>query len=192
MNLTNNFITIFMKLFIFPTDTCFWIATPINDIEWYNKIYEIKKRDYKKPLAILVDSYDWLIKNTTINQKQINFLKNYNKPFTVLLDMKNNLLDDNIVNKSNYKKFAFRIAHNFMQNKLIRLNWPLFLTSANRTWECELFSTNNIKDIFKKEINKYNITVFAHPGFCIDKKQNFSDIFEFIWNSEEIRYIRSN
>ncbi len=182
-----------MQLFILPTDTCFWIATPINDIEWYNAIYKIKKRGLDKPLAILVDSFEWLEENTILNDKQINFLKNYNKPFSILTKTKIDILPDNIPNKEIYKKVAFRIAHNFMHSKLIRLNnSPLFLTSANRSWECELFSSHNIREIFESEIKENDIKVFAHPWFCIDSKQISSDIFEFIWESTEIKYIRKN
>lgn len=181
-----------MQLFIIPTDTCFWIATPINDIEWYQKIYEIKNRDFSKPLAILIDSFECLEKNTYLNEKQIEFLKKYDKAFTVLCETKSDIIDPKILNKNQYKKVAFRLAHNFMHHKLIRLNWPLFLTSANRAWESELFWSHDVREIFKSEIKKYNIKVLAHPSFCIKSRQKSSDIIEFIWESLEINYIRKN
>jgi tRNA A37 threonylcarbamoyladenosine synthetase subunit TsaC/SUA5/YrdC len=182
-----------MQLFILPTDTCFWIATPIKDIDWYKTIYKIKNRELSKPLAILVDSFEWLEKNTTLNQEQIDFLKKYDRPFTILTQSKTDILPKNLPNKQIYQKLAFRVAHNFMHSKLIRLNnSPLFLTSANRSWECELFSSHNIREIFENEIKENNINVFAHPGFCINSKQNSSDIFEFIWDTTEIKYIRQN
>lgn len=181
-----------MNLFILPTDTCFWIATPLNDIEWYKKIYEIKNRDFDKPIAILVMDFDWLQENTILTNKQIEFLKNYERPFTILTKTKKNLISDNIPNKNIYKKVAFRVAHTFMHRSLIGDFWPLFLTSANPAWEGEVFSTAEIKYIFKDEIEKYNIKVFAHPWYCINSKFNSSDIFEFIWDSLDLNYIRKS
>ncbi|MDD3645969.1 MAG: Sua5/YciO/YrdC/YwlC family protein [Candidatus Gracilibacteria bacterium] len=179
-----------MNLFILPTNTCFGIATPIGDIEGYKKIYEIKKRDFDKPLAIMVLDFEWLEKNTLLNHEQIEYLKKYKNPFTVITETKENLIPDNIPNKQIYKKVALRIAHNFMHRSLINDFGPLFLTSANRSGECELFSTYDIKEIFKKEIEAYDIKVFAHPKYSIKSNICASDIFEFIGNTTEINYIR--
>lgn len=181
-----------MKLFILPTNTCFWIATPIDDIEWYKKIYEIKKRNFSKPLAILVIDFDWLEQNTILTHEQIEFLKNYEKPFTILTETRDDIIPKDIPNKEIYKKAAFRVAHNFMHRSLIKDFWPLFLTSANLSNQAELFTTKDIRDTFKEEIEKYDIKVFAHPTFCIKSEIRASDIFEFIWNTTEIKYIRRN
>lgn len=185
-----------MTLFILPTDTCFWLASPINNVESYNNIYKIKSRDLSKPLAILCDNYEYLEKYTKLSIEQIAFLKKYKNPFTILID-KNKVLDKKLLNQisklSNskiYEKIAFRIAHNFMQKKLIRINWLLFLTSANKSNNPELFSSIKVRKEFEKEIIDYNIKVFAHPDFCINYKQNSSDILEFIWDNLEIKYLR--
>lgn len=187
-----------MNIFIFPTNTCFWIACPISEIESYKKIYEIKSREKSKALAILVDDYKYLELNTKLNDNQINFLLNYENPFTILID-KEKILDKELLNQINklsnseiYEKIAFRIAHNFMQKKLNRLYWPLFLTSANKSNNPEIFDSKIVRNEFKSEIEKYSIKVFAHPDYCINSKQNSSDIFEFIWESLEIKYLRKN
>lgn len=187
-----------MNIFILPTDTCFWIWCPIYEIDSYNKIYEIKNRELNKPIAILIDSLEYLKNNTLLNKQQIDYLVNYKNSFTILID-KNKIKNKDILeqikkvpNSNLYKKVAFRIAHNFMHRKLINKYWALFLSSANKSWECELFWSADVRDIFKKEIEKYWIKVFAHPWFCIDSSQKSSDIFEFIWDSLEIKYLRKN
>jgi L-threonylcarbamoyladenylate synthase len=73
-------------IYIFPTDTCFGLACSITEIKDYEKIYKIKKRDFGKPLAILVENFEWLEKYTTLTKEQVNFLKNYKKPFTILTE----------------------------------------------------------------------------------------------------------
>lgn len=176
-----------MNLFIIPTNTCFWLACPINDIESYNNIYKLKSRKIDKPLSIMVKDFEYLEKNTNLNKKQILFLKEYNNPFTILCETKNNIIDSNIINRKIYKKIAFRIAHNFIQRKLIHNNWPLFLTSANKSWDKELKTTKEILEVFSRSDWTQ---IFAHKEFKIESNNNYSDIFEFIWDSCEIKYYR--
>ena len=183
-------------IYILPTDTCFWIACPISEIENYEKIYEIKKREKSKAIAIMVSDFDYFKENTKLNLEQIEFLKNYKNPFTILINKDKitdtNLLKiiDNLSNSTIYSKVAFRVAHNFMHKKLIRLNWPLFLTSANISNNPEIFSTVNIKKEFWDIIEKEDIKVLAHWEFCINSKQKYSDIFEFKGGSDEVEYFR--
>lgn len=185
-----------MNIFILPTNTCFWIACPISEIDSYSKIYEIKSRDFSKPLAILIEDFNYLEKNTNLSVEQINFLKNYKNPFTILIE-KEKIIDNNLLkNISNinklkiYSKIAFRVSHNFMQKKLNRLYWPLFLTSANKSNNSEIFDSKKIKKVFKQEIIENNIKIFAHNDFCINSKQKTSDIFEFVEDTIKIKYLR--
>lgn len=176
-----------MNLFIIPTNTCFWLACPVSDIENYTKIYELKNRPLKKPLAIIVDDFSWLEENTKLNKQQIEFLKNYENPFTILCETKKDLLDNNIPNKSIYNKVAFRVAHNFIQRKLISKHGPLFLTSANRSWETEITTTKAILETFSRSDWT---EIFAHKEYKIPWDKTASDIFEFVWNSLEVKYLR--
>ncbi len=183
-------------LYIFPTNTCFWIACPISEAENYKKIYEIKKRPLDKAIAIMVSDFDYFEKNTKLNIEQIKFLKKYENPWTILIN-KNKILDikllkiiNQLPNSEIYEKIAFRVAHNFMQKKLIRLNGPLFLTSANISNNSEIFSTTNIKKEFWDILEKEEIKVLAYWDFCINSKQKYSDIFEFKEDTEEVKYFR--
>jgi len=183
-------------LYILPTNTCFWLACPISEIENYNKIYEIKKRDKSKAIAIMVWDFEYFSEFTKLTENQIDFLKNYKNPFTILIN-KNKILDNNLLeiinklpNSEIYEKIAFRVAHNFMQRKLIRLNWPLFLTSANISDNPEIFDTITIQKEFSEIIPKEDIKVLAHWKYCINSEKKYSDIFEFIWEKEDIKYFR--
>ncbi|MBT3726789.1 hypothetical protein HOG21_03695 [bacterium] len=104
------------------------MACPIHDIKSYEGIYKIKKRNLSKPIAILIDNYKWLTENTDLNTEQIEFLKNYDKPFTILtnsdpLKLWINYTDEDnkeFINRDIYKEFAFRVANNNTQKKLIK------------------------------------------------------------------------
>jgi tRNA A37 threonylcarbamoyladenosine synthetase subunit TsaC/SUA5/YrdC len=96
----------------------------------YNLIYKIKKRDLSKPLAILIPDFEWLKNNTSLTSEQIKFLKNYKRPFTVLTDCDNlkiwiNYVDEDnneFLNKDVYNRFAFRVANNDTQKRLLKEN----------------------------------------------------------------------
>ena len=185
-----------LKLFIVPTNTCFGLWCFLADIESYNKIYKIKWRDFSKPLAIFLDSLSTLKNISNLTAEQIDFLQNYDKPWTILIDKKNiknkNIIQniDKLPNADIYEKIGFRIAHNFMHKKLIKKWWFFFLTSANKTGDKEIKSSTFVREYFKKEIEKYDIKVFAHQDFIIESSYDFSDIFEF--TKDWIRYLRKN
>lgn len=177
-------------IYILPTDTCFWIACSIYDITSYHKIYKIKKRPLSKPLAIMIPDFLWLEKNTLLNKNQIKFLKNYNKPFTILTDspvIKMILNHFNYKNKEVYKQIAFRVAHNDIQKKLINDIWPIFLTSANFSWQKEIYNINEAKKQFK---NFKEDIIFLWDNITL-KENPPSDIFYFTWEWTQIKYIRN-
>jgi len=186
-------------IYILPTDTCFWIACPIHDIKSYEGIYKIKKRNLSKPIAILIDNYKWLTENTDLNTEQIEFLKNYDKPFTILtnsdpLKLWINYTDEDnkeFINRDIYKEFAFRVANNNTQKKLIKQHWPMFLTSANISNNQEIYTSKEIEKEFCYYLENNKIQFVWKNTWKL--KQNWtSDIFKFIWDSLEIEYIRKN
>ena len=191
-----------MNIFLLQTDTCYWIACPISEHNSYEKIYKIKKRNFNKPLAIMIDSFNWLEKNTDLNKEQIDFLKNYKKPFTILTNSTpvkhwlNYEEEENFFrNKEIYKKIAFRIAHTEEQKKLIKKSWPIFLTSANISNESEIYDPKKIEEIFKYYLDKNIIKlILCWNIICRDaiNRVSTSDIFEFIWETLEVKYLRKS
>lgn len=181
-------------IYILPTDTCFWIACALDDIKSYHKIYEIKKRDFSKPLAIMIESFSWLLENTPLTEEQVELLKNYNRPFTILtncpyIEMILNLEQEDFEyqNKEFYKEIAFRVANNEIEKKLLSEIWPIFLTSANLSGEKEIYDLIQAK----KQFESYNkIVKFLWENYKLNENIKPSDIFEFIWESLEIKYSR--
>lgn len=58
------------KVYAFKTDTVWGFGCDLNDEIAVNKIYEIKKRDSKKPLILMSDEFSNL-------EKYIDFIPNY-------------------------------------------------------------------------------------------------------------------
>ncbi len=183
-------------IYLIPTDTCFWIACSINETKSYEKIYKIKKRNYEKALAIMVYDFNWLKENTSLTKKQINFLKNYKKPFTVLTNSNSislwlNYENENGIwfqNRNIYKKIALRVAHNDSQKKLIKKLWPIFLTSANNSWKKEIYDINKLKETFSYYLDKKIVKILNWKIW----RNKTSNIFEFIWDNLDLKYLRKN
>jgi L-threonylcarbamoyladenylate synthase len=115
------------NIFLLSTDTCYGIACSVDDVRSYEKIYKIKKRNFLKPLAIMVENLQWLEDNTDLNEEQIIDLKEYPHPFTIICQSSviQALLqfDDEkhfYKNKDVYEKIAFRVAHTSDQTKLLK------------------------------------------------------------------------
>ena len=47
-------------------------------------------------------------------------------------------------------------------------------------------------DTLKEEIKNYNIKTFVEDNYEIDSKISCSDIFEFIWETNNIKYMRKS
>ena len=186
-------------IYILPTDTCFWIACPIHDLKSYSWIYKIKKRDLWKPLAILVSNFEWLIDNTDLSNEQVRFLREYEKPFTVLTNCDHLKLwidyidEDNneFINRDIYERFAFRVVNNDTERRLVKENWPMFLTSANLSNKPEIYTSREINDEFKYYIDNNKIKFIWENTWKLPENGT-SDIFEFIWESLDLKYLRKN
>lgn len=98
------------KVFVVPTDTCIGIGCRIDDRAGYDLIYKLKQRDTKKPLAILVPTWDELLYESTLTPSQINFLKTYKFPFTVVCGIKEDFRDEYpLLDMHSYDTVGFRV-----------------------------------------------------------------------------------
>lgn len=143
----------------------------------------------------MVENLQWLEDNTDLNEEQIIDLKEYPHPFTIICQSSviQALLqfDDEkhfYKNKDVYEKIAFRVAHTSDQTKLLKKVWPIFLTSANYTWQYEIFNYKYLKEVF----SEYSHIVEYLSKEDLNPNQKSSDIFEYIWESTEKKYLRKN
>ncbi len=185
-------------LYILPTDTCYGLACAIDEKKSYEYIYKIKKRKLDKPLAIMVQSFDWLKKNTNLTLEQVQFLEKYESPFTILtharaIELFLQFEDENgehFLNKDVYSEIALRVVHNDIQKKLISQVGPIWLTSANIADTGENYTPKEIREDFWYYIEKGEIEVLWNMK--LDENIPASDIFRFIGESLEVEYIRKN
>lgn len=177
--------------YLIATDTCFWLAASIADPQWYHDIFELKNRPHSKPLAILVESFEWLAGHTSLTSEQINFLKEYKKPFSILTNsdfLEVFFAEQGRFDHQYYTQYSLRVAHTPEQIALIQEIWPLFLTSANLSWEKEIYTQAELDATFKEQIESGEVEkIWINSDLPLTAP---SEIFAFKDKSLEQVFIR--
>ena len=122
------------KTILYPTDTIWGIGCDATNPKAIKKIYDIKKRDPKKPLSILVSSIDMLKEYVDdLPPKIETLLSHHIRPLTVIYKKTKNLPDELLPAD---KSIAIRIAQDaFCQHLIAQFGKPIVSTSANISGE---------------------------------------------------------
>ncbi len=176
------------KIFVVPTDTCIGIWCRLDDREWYELIYKLKWRDAKKPLAIIVPTWDELLYETTLTPSQINFLKTYKFPFTIVCEIRDDFRDEYpLLDDAQYKTVGFRVWEACLKPETLSyIRSPLFLTSANKSGKEECHMIDEVNDVFGDNRELLKIL----PG--VAGNQPSSNVIHLVWTTNELKYIRKN
>jgi L-threonylcarbamoyladenylate synthase len=105
---------------VIPTDTVYGIIADATNEEAIKKIYKIKRRDYSKPLIIMVSSIEMLLRyvdNVSLMEKEI--INKYWPGKLTILFKKNNKLSSFINNGGEY--VGIRLPDNEDIIKLINM-----------------------------------------------------------------------
>jgi len=113
---------------IYPTDTIYGLGANAFNQEAVKKIYEIKDRDFDKPLSVSVSSINDLLLIAEIRSEHRNLvLDKLPGPFTFVL-YKTSVIPDNYISSS--KKIGVRIPDCKIAIELSQI-FPITSTSAN-------------------------------------------------------------
>ncbi len=133
---------------IIPTDTCYGLAWELNQQDFL-EIYRLKWRDFRKQLAILVRDYDDMDEFIEISNEQKKFLHDYPFPWSFLGKKNKNFILPDFMNDIEYAKIALRVAENCIPaNIRDSVKYPLFLTSANISWNPESKTLAEAREYF--------------------------------------------
>ena len=144
------------KLVIFPTETVYAIGTNGLKEDAVKKIYEVKKRNLKNPINLLVNGINMIEKLceniTPLEYKLMEAF--FPGPFTIILNKKD--VVPNIVT-ANSKLVGVRVPNNNIAIKLIEYaNVPIVAPSANISGK---ISGTNIKNIINDFSNKVDCII---------------------------------
>ena len=142
------------KLIAFPTDTVYGVGCIIDDEAAIHKIYDLKKRDYSKPLAVLAPNscIDKYVKNVS-NEARVLMDKYWPGALTIIFD-KTDLIPSLVT--SNMESVGLRVPNSNIALAVLNRFGLMCTTSINISGES---SINNIKEIEEKFSDKIDYLV---------------------------------
>lgn len=134
------------KIVCFPTDTVYGVGALIDDKVAISKIYEMKKRDAKKPLAILtptsnIKQYVKYVSNDAIK------LMNERWPGSLTLIFEKGEHIDPLITQG-FDTIAFRMPNSQVALRILNHFGLMATTSVNISGEKELTSLEDIENKF--------------------------------------------
>jgi len=145
---------------VFPTETSYGLGCDAKNKEAVEKIFQIKKRDYSKPLLVIVDSIEEAKKYLVWNKNLNDLAKKYwPGPLTIIGYCKNpQAFPYGVVSSSG--KLAVRVSANgFLREITAKLGGPLVATSANLSGQSEIYKFEDITNTFIDQEKQPDILV---------------------------------
>jgi len=131
------------KIIILPTDTVYGIGCLLNDLPSVHKIYEIKSRDGKKPLAILAASLTQVWDLVKDPKSLEVYAKNYWPGALTLVAKKTDLVSDEIT--SGFDTVGIRVPNNKELLSFLEVVGPIVMTSLNISTEPAIYEFEKTK-----------------------------------------------
>jgi len=135
---------------VFPTDTVYGLVCDTTSQKAIQKLFQIKKRDLKKPIPVFVKNIEMAKQIATISEKQERFLENvWPGKVTVVLKAKIDF-PQGVLGED--KTIGLRIPDYAPLNALFnKINKPLSGTSANLAGEHSCLDINDVVAQFANE-----------------------------------------
>lgn len=128
------------EVIVFETDTVYGIGCKLDSVEGVNKIYEIKKRDGNKPLAVLCADIEQVKSLIDCDEKYLKTGEEFWPGALTLVLPKNKLVGDFIT--SGFKTVGVRIPNDEIAYKILKKYGPMAVTSLNLSTEPAILTYN--------------------------------------------------
>ena len=140
------------KIVVFPTETVYGIGGNALKVDVINKLFQAKKRDYGKPISLLVGSIDKIKNVAYVNENEEKVINKFMPgAITIVLKKKNNINDLVTAGKNNV---GIRIPnHNIALTILNKVDFPLATSSANISGDNNIADFNEIVSDLKDYVD---------------------------------------
>lgn len=139
------------KIICFPTDTVYGVGAMIDDDVAIKKIYDLKKRDKDKPLAVLSPTIDEVLPLVKINnEKTYKLMEKWPGALTIVFE-KSDKVKDYISN--NLKTIGIRIPNSAIARAVLNRFGVLATTSVNISGSVSLNNKDEIEKAFGDKID---------------------------------------
>ena len=140
------------KIVVFPTETVYGIGGNALKVDVINKLFQAKKRDYGKPISLLVGSIDKIKNVAYVNENGEKVINKFMPgAITIVLKKKNNINDLVTAGKNTV---GIRIPnHNIALTILNKVDYPLATSSANISGDNNIADFNEIVSDLKDYVD---------------------------------------
>ncbi len=161
------------KVIVFPTDTVYGLGCQIDDIDAIKKIYEIKNRDYSKPLAVLAPNNDIGKYVENVNKKAKDLMEKYWPGALTIIFNKSDIVSDLVT--ANLKSIGIRVPNNEIALQILNRFGLMCTTSINISGMPPLNNINDIIKYFEDKIDYLVIdacTLSKNSSTVVDARSN--------------------
>jgi L-threonylcarbamoyladenylate synthase len=151
---------------VYPTETAYGLGADFFNPKAIKEVYQIKGRNYKKPLSVIVSDLFMAKKLVKFNQISLKLAKKYwPGPLTLVLEVPRYKIQ--VTNKlqtpiSKTQTLGLRVSSNKLATTIVKkLGGPITATSANVSGKGECYSATEIVKQFKNKKNKPDLIVDA-------------------------------
>lgn len=138
------------KIVCFPTDTVYGVGALIDDLDAINKIYAMKKRDAKKPLAILTPTRSIEKYVKFITKDALNLMEKWPGALTLIFQKSEHI--DTLITQG-VDTIAFRMPNSKVALKILNHFGLMATTSVNISGEKPLNSVGEIEALFAEYLD---------------------------------------
>lgn len=160
------------KVVVFPTDTVYGVGCKIDDIDAIHKIYELKERDYSKPLAILTPTSDISAFTVNVSSDAKGLMKKYWPGALTVIVKKNDRINDLVT--AGLDTVGMRMPNSEIALKILNHFGLMATTSINISGKPPL---NDIDEIIKEFSDKLD--------YIVTDKENTSNISSTVLDCTE-------
>jgi len=142
-------------IIIYPTDTLYGFGVMINNKKAIKKLYDIKKRERKRPFSILINDIEQAehICGGLTSREEEFFKRLLPGKITVLVKAKRKL---NISGFENLNKVGFRIPESNLCHLLVeKTGSPISSSSVNISFEPNINDSSEITEKFSKDVDVF-------------------------------------
>lgn len=135
----------------FPTDTVYGLAIVYDDVNAFNKLYQIKNRSITKPISMMVANKKVIDTVAFIEKKDEQIIdKLLPGALTIILKAKDGLPEHVTFNNPTV---GIRIPNHDLALKILeKVNKPLLVTSANVSGCSDLIKYEDVYNVFNGKI----------------------------------------
>jgi L-threonylcarbamoyladenylate synthase len=151
------------KVVAYPTDTCYGLGVDAENIKAIKKLYQIKGRDFNKPIHLVVPSVAYAKTITQWNNNAAKLVKNF-WPGAITLVLELKVKNEKLkVLSANTGTIGVRMPNNKIALDLAKtLGCPVTATSANISGQPDCYSAGEILKQFQKQ--KFQPDIIINAG----------------------------